>query len=409
MDAAQDARLYWIWLQLAIPPGHPAAGRLLRDGVRPETVFAADDMALEAMGLSRFDGLRDKSLHAAQAVLERNTQAGCFLLTPDDPLYPVGLRALHSPPLVLYGEGEIPAWQDVPAIGVVGTRRASREGRHNATALAAGLAAGGMVVVSGGAGGIDEAAHTGALLAGGVTVLVKAKSLDDPYPPETAALRRQIVQQGGLLLSESPPGCGQPCDFHARNRLIAGLSQGVCLVEAPRRSGALITAHAARELGRDVFVMPGEVSAHKNDGGHREIREGATLVTCAQDILEEYADRYPQAVHPEKAAAAQALLETHGEPRRSKPARPAAKERATAEAPAVHAPAQTPATARPAPADISPEAARVWEALASGALSEEALAERTSLPAARLLSALTELEILGHVRRLPGQRYALHE
>ncbi len=397
MTAVPDARLYWIWLQQRIPPGRPEAGRLLHDGVRPEQLYAADKKALEKMGLARLTGLQDKSLAAAQTILKRCAAVGHVVLTPDDGGYPETLRALDNPPLVLYAEGEIPDWRR-PAIGVVGTRRASPQGQCNAAALAAGLAAGGMLVISGGAEGIDTAAHRGAIQGGGVTVLVKPKALDDPYPPQSAPLRREVVEHGGLLLSEYPPGWDKPCDFHVRNRLIAGLSLGVCLVEAPGRSGSLITAHAARDLGREVFVLPGEVSAHKNDGGHEEVRAGAILITRAEQILQEYLDRFPGLLQPEAAGPAQQEMTALWKRRAPRPVRrePARQERREAET--LPAPRET-------PAGLSSEAAAIYTALTQGPLSDEELAQRLGLSSFQLLPALTELEVGGYIECLPGGAY----
>ena len=169
-----DSRLYWIWLQAAVPLGHRAAGRILEDGRRPEAIHAAGENELAAMGLAGLPGLLDKQLDGAADTLRRACAGKDWVLTPDDAAYPQRLREIAGPPLALFCRGDAPDWQERPAFGLVGTRRATDGGKRNAACLAAGLAAGGMIVVSGGAVGIDGAAHFGAVRAGGVTVVVMA-------------------------------------------------------------------------------------------------------------------------------------------------------------------------------------------------------------------------------------------
>ena len=165
-----DSRLYWIWLQAAVPLGHRAAGRILEDGGRPEAIHAAGENELAAMGLAGLPGLLDKQLDGAADTLRRACAGKDWVLTPDDAAYPQRLREIAGPPLALFCRGDALDWQERPAFGLVGTRRATDGGKRNAACLAAGLAAGGMIVVSGGAVGIDGAAHFGAVRAGGVTI-----------------------------------------------------------------------------------------------------------------------------------------------------------------------------------------------------------------------------------------------
>ncbi|MBR3289174.1 MAG: DNA-protecting protein DprA, partial [Clostridia bacterium] len=204
----------------------------------------------------------------------------------------------------VYGAGDWRGWEDVPAIAVVGSRHISEAGYKRTVAMTAGLSAGGMAIVSGGAVGGDTAAIEATLACGGLCVSVQACGLDVNYPTENEALRRRLLDRGGVLLSEYPlgvkPGRGT---FQVRNRLISGLALGTLVTEAQTRSGTLITAHCARDQGRDVFAVPGDEVLC--GGCHRLIREGALLVTSAADVLAEYLPQYAAKLNLEAARAAE--------------------------------------------------------------------------------------------------------
>lgn len=239
-----DRRLYWIWLQRHLPLGSMATNRLMDHFSDIEAVFAATPAALREVELRPQEhlGLQDKDLTEAKGILKAMQDIGGWVLTPEDVCYPEALREIDGFPAVLYGEGTMPQLNRLPAVAVVGTRHATEEGKDNAYMLAGGLAAAGMVIVSGGARGIDAAAHAGALDAQGVTVLVKAAPPEVEYPQETTALRRHILEAGGAIVTEYAPGKPFFCDYHVRNRLMVGMTLGTCVVEAPQRSGALISA-----------------------------------------------------------------------------------------------------------------------------------------------------------------------
>ncbi len=211
------------------------------------------------------------------------------LLTLADPLYPRALYALTDPPPILYALGRLQALER-PMLAIVGARHATADGERNAHAFARHLALQGWCVVSGLANGIDGAAHTGALdagEAGGGTLAVLGTGIDRVYPSAHRALAHRIAAQG-LLLSEFPLGTpGLPFHFPQRNRIVAALSQGVLVVEAAARSGSLITARLAGELGREVFAIPGSIHSPLSRGCHALIRQGAKLVESGQDIAEE--------------------------------------------------------------------------------------------------------------------------
>jgi DNA processing protein len=197
------------------------------------------------------------------------------------------LRQVADPPPVLFVRGRLET-EDARAVALVGTRRATAYGRAVVERLARDLVAAGLTVVSGLAKGIDTFAHHGALAAGGRTIAVLGNGLDQVYPPENDGLARRIVESGrGALVSEFAPGVPPDAvNFPRRNRIISGLSLATVIVEAGEKSGALITADFALEQGRDVLAVPGSIMSPGSVGTHQLLRQGATPVTCAEDILE---------------------------------------------------------------------------------------------------------------------------
>ena len=288
-------------------------------------------------------------------------RAGLRLITAFDDEYPRPLAETADPPLVLFALGNIERLR-APAVAVVGSREATRYGLEVAAALGRDLSAVGVAVVSGLARGVDAAAHRAALGGAGGTIAVLGCGLDVAYPRENAALQREIAERG-LLLSEHPPGEEpRPHHFPVRNRIIAGLSSGVVVVEASRRSGSLITARLAADAGRDVFAVPGSVFSETSVGAHELLRDGAILCRGVADVLEE-------------------LFPTLG-----------ARSAALAAAPTAAAFGAQSAAA----ADLSSEARRLLDALAAEpTASAEELVRRTDLPPAVVLAALFELEEAG--------------
>lgn len=225
----------------------------------------------------------DRRLEAALRAMER---AGAIPLTPEDPGYPEDFRLLADPPFLIYAAGD-PRLARAPGVAIVGTRSPSHYGRDAAAALSNGVAAAGYTVVSGMARGIDTIAHRAALEAGGVTIGVLGHGIDTVYPPENRALF-ESVRRRGLLITEMPPG-EQPLagNFPRRNRLIAAMSRAVLVVEMGLKSGAQHTVTYALELGREVMAVPGPIASPASAGTNQLIKEGARVVTSADDIIEE--------------------------------------------------------------------------------------------------------------------------
>lgn len=389
-----DVRVYWLWLQRALGPGNLRARRLLTRFSDIRALYEASRGELQEAGIAgaELKRLCDKETAADRLLLDSLLTAGAWLLTPDDAYYPTVLFGIPDPPLVLYGLGEMPDLEHMAVMGMVGTRKSSEEGANTARGLAFSFARHGMIVVSGGAVGIDAASHEGALRAGGRTIAIQACGLDIDYPHDNSGLRRQILASGGALLTEYPLGTPpNKYRFPVRNRLISGLSAGVCVVEAPARSGALITARLALEQGRDVFAVPGGIHDINSEGANSLIKQGARLITSADEVLEEYRQRFPDIMIKEP------------------PVRQAVFDREDAPAGRVAAEIKKAASPVPCPADATAEERMVYRALLGNetALSLDDLAARTGLPAARLLACLTLLEMKGSARALPGRQYAL--
>jgi DNA processing protein len=279
-------------LRLCLVPGiGPRLRQVLleRFGSACEVLAAAPSDLREVPGIGPKIGraiVAARNSPEAELLIEDCRRQSVALLLHRDDRYPRMLAEIADPPGILFVRGEIRP-RDGLAIAIVGTRHASHYGLSQAERLAGGLARAGFTIVSGLARGIDAAAHRGALDAGGRTLAVLGSGVLNIYPPEHEKLAADVIARGALI-SESPPHC-EPFSgvFPQRNRIISGLSLGVIVVEAPQRSGALITARLASEQGRTVFAVPGRADSRVSQGCHRLIRDGARLVESIDDVLEE--------------------------------------------------------------------------------------------------------------------------
>ena len=286
----EDERAYWVMLSMATGIGPVRFQRLLEICGGARGAWEASDLELAAAGLERrtADSLRRlRQRTSPDAVGRRLAQLGIRALTLLDDDYPSNLRQVADAPPVLFVRGRLLA-DDGLAVALVGTRRATPYGRAVAERLARDLVTAGVTIVSGLAKGVDTAAHQAALDAGGRTVAVLGNGLDQVYPPENGALARRIAEAGrGALVSEFAPGVPPDAvNFPRRNRIISGLSRATLIVEAGERSGALITADFALEQGREVLAVPGSIFNAMSVGTNQLLRQGATPVTSAQEVLD---------------------------------------------------------------------------------------------------------------------------
>ena len=357
------------WLRLSLAPGIPGEVAL-RAAVHPGGLAALVEAGPQALREAGFPEDAARALAGPPpdwlpAALDWLAQPGHELLTLADRDYPALLRLVPAPPAALFlrGRRELLA---APHFAIVGSRNPTPQGAEDARAFAEYLASCGLVVCSGLATGIDAAAHRGALAAGAGTTAVLGCGPDRIYPATNAALAQQVATEG-LIVSEYLPGT-RPLkeNFPRRNRIISGLSLGVLVVEAARRSGSLITARLAGDQGREVFAIPGSIHNPLSRGCHALIRQGAVLVESAQDILAELGPLAGLATGPSLEA--------------------------------------------PGPAAAAPEAdgdyEKLLDALAHDPCGVDALAARTGLTAAEVSSMMLILELQGSVESLPGGRYA---
>ena len=349
------------WLRLVLTPGvGPGQQRqLLAAFGPPDAIYAAGHSAIASVigGPAAHTLLSHDATPAVDAALEWLSQPGNQLLTLGDEAYPAALLEIPDPPVALYVKGNV-ALLSRPALAVVGARNATPQGEANAEAFSRSLSEAGLCIVSGLALGIDTAAHRGGLAGPGATVAVIGTGADRIYPARNAALARQIAEAGAIV-SEFPLGSGPLAHhFPRRNRLIAGLAQGVLVVEAALKSGSLITARLATDCGRDVFAIPGSIHSPVARGCHQLIRDGAKLVETAADILDELR------LAPREAAPARDL----------------------------------------APEEGGGDEARVMQAMGHDPVDVDTLVQRTTLTAEALYAILLALELDGRVSRLPGGR-----
>lgn len=388
-----SALKYWIWLsELKGLQGQTRLGLLEHFG-SPEAIYFADPgeiLLTEGMTRDQAALLENRSLTAADRILADCQRLNLRILTLTDAEYPDRLRNIYDPPCLLYCRGQLLPVDEEVTVAVVGTRTATPYGIREAERMGYELAGGGAVVATGLARGVDSAAAHGALRAGGRAVGVLGNGLDVVYPRENGGLYEDVAAVG-TLVSEYPPGT-RPVSSHfpVRNRIISGLSLAALVVEAPEKSGALITAATALEQSRDVYAVPGPVDAEMSRGCNRLIREGAGLATCGWDILRDYADRYPGKLR-------------EGGARKEPPAGNGYQARQER---------KTPPKRLPDLLDLSRDGAEltddqiaILKTLTDTPMLVDDLIEETQIPARRILSALTMLELDHYVLQSAGKRY----
>mgnify|MGYP005847251757 CR=1 FL=1 len=284
-----DEQLHWLALRLVPGLGARNAGRLIDLFGVPQAIFRAARAELEDAGVngSVAQSIASGCAFEEAAVQERKMRdAGVELIPLRDPRFPPLLREIYDPPVVLFARGRAELLQ-APMLAVVGTRRPTPYGMAVAERMAADLARSALVIVSGMARGVDTASHRGALSAGGETIAVFGCGVDVIYPAENRNLAAELAKTG-LIVSEFPMGTpGQPQNFPIRNRIISGMSLGVLVVEGAQYSGSAITARLAMEQGREVFAIPGNITSKMSWGPNLLIKQGATLVQEASDVLAE--------------------------------------------------------------------------------------------------------------------------
>lgn len=396
-----------IWLQCVFGPGNTMPARIAAEYSSIADFYNAGIQEWRISGLftgAQLDKMEETSPREAETILNQCDSGGYQAIGITNPRYPACLRELHAPPAVLYVHGTLPDFEHGVAVGMVGTREASPYGIQVAAQLATGLASRGAIVVSGGALGIDTASHRGALMGGGCTVAVLGCGFNARYLMTNASLRQQIARTGALI-SEYPPNTPvTPGSFPMRNRIIAALSRGTVVVEAGQKSGALITARQALELGRDVFAVPGNIMSKGSAGVNLLLKEGAKAVARVSDILEEYETVYGEYLHAEKSRPVKAAPAAHY-PEQTKIKKPAPKKKSTQSTKAERI-VENPTLAAELEM-LSPDAKALYGVLTMKPEPVDELGTRAGLQPRQVLAAVTELEMLGMIQPMPGKLYAL--
>lgn len=307
--------VYYVWLSLACGPASPIPERLLSVFDDAESIYSADAAEISAVAdipKRTLSLLQNKDISEAQRIVSFCVHNNVGILTIKDNKYPSRLRRISTPPLVLYYRGNLPDFDNTVCIAVVGTRNATDSGRKIAYELSRDLSLAGVTVVSGMAYGIDAAAAEGAVDVGGHTIAVFGCGIDVVYPAPHELLMNRILVPGAVITEYPPHEPPKASNFPMRNRIISGLCQGTVVVEADFKSGALITAKYAGDEGRDIFAVPGNISSPVSYGPNLLIKEGARVVTSAEDIIMEYAAAYPFTIDIERMKAIRRGLVSQG-------------------------------------------------------------------------------------------------
>ena len=367
-----EASLDWVSLSMTPGLGSRLTGKLLRQFGSPEGIFRASLTELEACHLPAVPARAIHDRRAgkeAEEELGRIRKLGCTLLNWDEPQYPQRLLEIYDPPPLLYVRGD-PGVLNKHSISMVGTRRPTPYGNQVAERLGQDLAQRGLTVVSGMARGIDSSAHTGACRAShGATVGVLGTGVDVIYPKENRKLFGEVEKRGALI-SEFPLGSHPaPENFPVRNRIIAGMSLGVVIVQGAQYSGSLITARLGMEFGREVYGVPGNITVDISFAPNQLIKQGAKLVTSWEDVIEELPTEVRAELFPMEATTQE--------------------ERASLFADA-----------------LSPIEKKVFSLLSSDeAVHVDELVEKSELTSSEVLAALCEMEMKSVVRQMPGKQF----
>jgi len=401
---------YWLWLTGRKNLAGQTGMRVLNHFGSPERVYFSDAeeyRMIDGLSNAALRSLEDKSLSAADKILGDCDQLGIRILTLQDAAYPERLAAIHQPPMVLYFKGRPVTFDEEAAVAIVGTRGATPYGVCAATQLSMDLTHKGALIVSGMAEGIDAAAVRGALAAGGPVVSVLAGGMDVIYPKAHRALYEDVASVG-TLISEHPPGTPhQGSHFPIRNRIISGLSAGVIVVESKQYGGSLYTVGHAIEQNREVFAVPGPIGAAESVGTNRLIQEGAAkLIMDAEDVICELIDRFPNRLKRrapmDKETAEQRISEVTGKViAGNKPQKIVASKEVDNTLAIEYIDWQDYKT------KLTTDQQIVLLAIGDQKVRVDDLIEKTQIPARRVLSAITLLQLMGLIAEESGKRFSM--
>lgn len=433
--------LYHIWMVNKLGYGNRAAGILLDAVGDAKKIYDMNEQELidlELLYMDEVKALCKKDLTSAKDIIDECNENDIKIMSITDEIYPDDLRHIYAPPAVLYYKGNLPDFNSKLCISVVGTRNFTNQGEEDAINFSYKLARQGVVIISGLAKGIDSRAHIGALKADGITLGIAGCGLDVDYPRGSAEMKECILKRGAVISEYAPgmPPNGE--NFPVRNRIISGISKGTLVIQSRKSGGSLITASLALEQGKDVFAIPGYINAPEYEGCNELIKNYAKLTSCVDDILSEYQSVYGDMIDDRDIARAESIYKSNAQElndtnddfyveivdysvkndidvdsllensrykkhifnvkdknnikkdkNNKKESRPAVK-------PSVDVSALT---------DMQRE---ILAVLSSGKMHIDEISNELSYPSAKILAALTTLEIYKYIKSYPGKYYELY-
>ena len=395
--------LYWIWLSCGLGQGASCLDLVSYYEWNPYEIYGTtfnEIFQLNVLTKRQIEKLKSFPIEKAEEILRVSKENGWKIVTPSSEYYPPNLLTLQDLPLVLFVDGDENTLTSELSVSVVGARKASDYGVSVARALSSAMASVGFTIVSGGALGIDSAAHRGALDENSKTICVLGCGLGTKYLMDNEDLRHQIKNSGALVTEFPPFTPAGRTTFPLRNRIISGLTLGTTVVEAGERSGSLITARLASEQGRDVFAVPGDLVSSSFLGTNNLIRNGARAVFSPNDILEEYCYRFYDKLNIKERFPDDEII------RRTQ----SYLEQKQAEKTVVKAetPKSQTITKKPAPSYLTENALKVYEFIGEKPVHIDEITIGCNLSTDKVLSAITELEIYGLVTQMSGRRYKIN-
>lgn len=393
-----SALRYWIWMTSRKGVDPTSVLTVLEYFGIPERAYFAQQEEYEAIPLRPAvrESFLDKTMTVVDQILDDCDRLRLRIVTYQDADYPERLREIGDAPAVLYVRGTMIPFDEHITIGIVGARRPTPYGIHYTRKFAGELVQNGAVIVSGIAEGLDTCAIEGALQAGGCVVSVLAGGVDRPFPPQNAQLYERVAASGALI-SEYPPGTPhRGYHFPVRNRIISGLSLGVLAVECRTRGGTMVTLRHTLEQNRDVFVVPGSLDMPMSRGPNRLLQQGGKLITCVEDILEEYRGRYSLRL----SRSLREIYQTPVQEERKQPTWEAASQRPRQETRKLRR-----SMTKEEQGQLRPEGRAILSALQHGEQTIDELELRTQIPARNIMTELTLLQIEWVVQERPGGRF----
>ena len=377
---------YLVWLNEVMGAGNIRSFKALEYFGDGQKIYNSSESDRANSGIftnTELKKLNSVTISRAEDIIKECIHEKIDIISINDNRYPICLKCIQNPPIVLYVKGKFPDFNKTPALTVVGPRKISEYGKKAAYSISYRLARSGFIIVSGGAVGCDTYAHAGALKSGGVTVLVMGCGINADYLPQNKALRDEVTKNGCLISEVSPKTAVTKFSFPVRNRIMSALSLGTIVVEAPTKSGSLITARLANEQGRDIFVIPGSPDNEYYKGSNALLRDGAKAIIDLSDVFGEYINRFPDKIDIKRAYDKNIICNTLEEPPRPKKN-----------------------ISKNFNVGLSKEAKIVYNCIDKQKFLPEEI-NNTGLNSSELLSALTELEMEMLIKAIPGGMYEL--